>query len=90
MYPARSSRGENRLLSARKGPWLSMMVDVGFGESSFPEGRCTKWREILTARSDVTLARAEGPLAVALGPVVAVYGLHLVEASPAIYVILPV
>jgi hypothetical protein len=81
---------ENRLLSARKGPWLSMMVDVGFGESSFPEGRCTKWREILTARLNVTLARAEGPLAVALGPVVAVYGLHLVEASPAIYVIHPV
>ena len=29
-------------------------------------------------------------LAVGLGPVVSVYGLDLVEASPAIYVILPV
>ena len=38
---------------------------------------------------DLTLARAEGSLAVAPGPVVAVYGLHLVEASPAIYVIHP-
>src|SRR5919107_6386158 len=39
---------------------------------------------------DVTLARSEGSLAVAPGPVVAVYGLHLVESSPAIYVIHPV
>jgi hypothetical protein len=39
---------------------------------------------------DLTLARAEGPLAVALGPIFAVYGLHLVEAAPAIYVIHPV
>jgi hypothetical protein len=48
-----------------------------------------KWREALTARLvDVTLPRAEGSLAVTQGPVVAVYGLHLVEASPAIYDIL--
>jgi hypothetical protein len=44
----------------------------------------------LTDRLDVTLARAQGSLAVALGPVVAVYGLDLVEASSAIYVIHPV
>jgi hypothetical protein len=44
----------------------------------------------LTARLDVTLARAQGSLTVALGPVVAVYGLDLVEASSAIYVIHPV
>jgi hypothetical protein len=49
-----------------------------------------KWWEDLTARLDVTLARAEGSLAVSLGPVVTVYGLDLVEASPAIYVIHPV
>jgi hypothetical protein len=49
-----------------------------------------KWREALTARLDVTLARAEGSLAVALGPVVAVYGLDLVEAWSAIYEIHPV
>src|SRR5918992_1156712 len=44
-----------------------------------------KWREALTARLDVTLARAEGSLAVSQGLVVAVYGLNLVEAPPAIY-----
>src|SRR5687768_12810041 len=49
-----------------------------------------KWWEALTACLDVTLARAQGSLAVAPGPVVAVYGLHLVEASPAIYEIHPV
>src|SRR5215217_4709185 len=46
--------------------------------------------ENLTASLDLTLARTKGSLAVALGPVVAVYGLDLVEASPAIYVIHPV
>jgi hypothetical protein len=47
---------------------------------------CVKSREALTARLvDVTLPRAEGSLAVALGPVITVYGLHLVEARPAIY-----
>ena len=48
-----------------------------------------KWREALTAHLvDGTLPRAEGPLAVTQGPVVAVYGLDLVEAGPAIYDIL--
>jgi hypothetical protein len=46
-----------------------------------------KWREVLSARLDLTPARAEGPLAVAQGSVVAVYGLDLVEAGPAVYVI---
>ena len=44
-----------------------------------------KWREALTARLDVTPTRAEGSLAVTQGLVVAMYGLHLVEAGPAIY-----
>jgi hypothetical protein len=44
-------------------------------------------REALTARLDVTLARPNGSLAVAQGPVVSVYGLDLVEACPATYVI---
>jgi hypothetical protein len=26
-----------------------MMVDMGFGESTFVEGGCMKWREALTA-----------------------------------------
>src|SRR5215208_1053036 len=43
--------------------------------------------EALTARLDVTQARTEGSLAVTQGIVVAVYGLDLVEAGPAIYVI---
>src|SRR5215213_11820171 len=46
-----------------------------------------KWREALTARFDVTQARAEGSLAVAPCLIVAVYGLDLVVAGPAIYVI---
>ena len=46
--------------------------------------------ENLTASLDLTLARTKGSLAVALGPVVAVYGLDLVEASAANYVIHPV
>ena len=37
--------------------------------------------------SDVAPPRTEGSLAVAHGAVVAVYGLYLVEASPAIYVV---
>jgi hypothetical protein len=39
-----------------------------------------KWREALTARLDVTPARAEGSLAVTQGLVRAVYGLDLVKA----------
>jgi hypothetical protein len=58
-------------------------------ETTFHEGGYLKRREALTARLDLTLARSEGSLAVAPGPVVSVYGLHLVEASPAIYVIHP-
>src|SRR5687768_16012259 len=49
-----------------------------------------KWREVLSARLDVTPARAGSSLTVIQGPVVAVYGLDLVEAGPAIYVIQPV
>jgi hypothetical protein len=56
----------------------------------FPEGKYTHWRQALTARLDVTPARAEGSLAVTQGLVVAVNGLDLVEAGPAIYVIHPV
>src|ERR671921_462377 len=41
-------------------------------------------------RLDVTPARAEGSLAVTQGLVVAVNGLDLVEARPAIYVVPPV
>jgi hypothetical protein len=46
-----------------------------------------KWREALTARFDVTQARAEGSLAIAQRLIVAVYGLDLVATRPAIYVI---
>jgi hypothetical protein len=56
----------------------------------FPEGKYTHWRQALTARLDVTPARAEGSLAVTQGLVVAVNGLDHVEAGPAIYVIHPV
>ena len=49
-----------------------------------------KWREALTARLDVTQARSEGSLAVAPCVIVAVYGLDLVAARPAIYVVKPV
>jgi hypothetical protein len=48
-----------------------------------------KWRQSPTARLDVTPVRAEGSLTVTEGLVVAVYGLYLVEARPAIYVIHP-
>jgi hypothetical protein len=48
------------------------------------------WREALTARFDVTQARAEGSLAVTPCVIVAVYGLDLVAARPAIYVVKPV
>jgi hypothetical protein len=46
--------------------------------------------ETLTVRFDVTPVRAEVSLAVTEGHVVAVYGLDIVEARPAIYVIHPV
>ena len=46
-----------------------------------------KLREVLTACLDATPARPKGSLAVAQGPVVSVYGLDLVEAWPATYVI---
>jgi hypothetical protein len=48
------------------------------------------WREALTIRIDLTPVRAEVSLAVTQGHVVAVYGLDLVEARPAIYEIYPV
>jgi hypothetical protein len=48
------------------------------------------WRRSLTTRLDVTPAGNEGTLAVSQDLVVAVYGLDLVEATTAIYVIHPV
>jgi hypothetical protein len=60
-------------------------VLANFAELPFPEGGCAKCREDLTARLvDVSPARSEGSLAVTQGSVVAVYGLDLVEAGPAI------
>src|SRR5829696_2598173 len=69
---------------------LQHSVCQNFGESTFHEGGCMKWREALTVRFDVTPARTEGSLAVTQGLVVAVNGLDLVEAWAAIYVIHPV
>src|SRR5215204_958215 len=55
----------------------------------FPEGWCMKWQQALIVHFvDITPVRTGGSLAVTQGIVVAVYGLDLVEAGPAIYVIL--
>ncbi len=81
---------ENGPLSARRGIRLNTMVDVGFGDSTFHKGECMRRGWCPNRPLDLTLARTKGSLAVALGPVVTVYGLDLVEASPAIYVIHPV
>jgi hypothetical protein len=59
------------------------------GESTFHEGECMRRGWCPNRPLDLTLARTKGSLAVAQGPVVAVYGLDLVEATPAIYVIHP-
>jgi hypothetical protein len=56
--PSDKPQGANRPLAGRRGVGLCMMVDMGFGESTFHEGGCMKWREALTARLDVTLARS--------------------------------
>jgi hypothetical protein len=48
-----------------------------------------KWREALTAPLDATPLRTGGSLTIMQGLVGAVYGLHLVEASPTIYIVLP-
>jgi hypothetical protein len=66
------------------------MVDVGLKESTFHEGECMRRGWYPNRPLDLTLARTKGSLAVAQGPVVAVYGLDLVEASSAIYIIHPV
>src|SRR5215212_7877988 len=53
--------------------------------------RCYPCKDLRLSRSysrwDVALARTESSLAVTQGDVVAMYGLHLVEAASAIYVI---
>src|SRR5918999_5182152 len=75
MMPSPEARRELRRMRSREVPRIP-----------FPRRWVhVKWREALTARLDVTLARAEGSLAVSQGLVVAVYGLNLVEAPPAIY-----
>jgi hypothetical protein len=48
-----------------------------------------KWREALTAPLDATPLRTGGSLTVMQRLVGAVYGLHLVEASSTIYIVLP-
>jgi hypothetical protein len=57
MSLARRCRVTNRPLSPRRGTRLCMMGDMGFGESTFPGGGCRKWRQSLTARLDLALAR---------------------------------
>ena len=70
----------------------SSEVSVEPGEVAYASGneilpRYFVWKQ--SARLDVTPARAEGSLAVTQTLVEAVYGLDLVEASPAIYEIHP-
>ena len=44
LVPSKKQQDGNRPLSARRGTGLCMMVDMGFGESTFHEGGCMKRR----------------------------------------------